>query len=336
MKSRLTWAAACTLLLLSGGAEAQDPVFAGKQINLVIGSTSGGGQDTYGRIVARHLGRQIPGNPVIVPQNAPGAAGRTAVRALDVSPRKDGTHIVTFTPGIVIQSIVTPETTPLNFSNYAWIGSVGREPRICFAWAATGVTSWDDLLKRDQFVVGDTGGGGQTHLMARVLQQMFGVKIKLVLGYPGVSEKRLAIERGELDGDCGTLASLPPEWLRDRKIVPVLRLQDQAMAGVPDGVPYIGDLVKADARKKQLLELLNAATDLGRPFIVSKEVPTERIATLRAAFDKMARDPQFLAEAERQRLDVTPIAGTELQATIDELYRTSPEVVAAAREMTAK
>lgn len=332
MKKRKLLSIVCGVFL-AGGAYAQEATFPDGQINIIIGSTVGGGQDAYGRLVARHLGRHLPGNPFILPQNTPGAAGRTAVRSLEIPPAAGETPVVAFTPGLIVQSIVTPDDNPIDFSRYAWLGSVGREPRVCFVWSDTGIETWEDLLESDQIILGDTGGGGNTHLTARILERLFGVNVQLVLGYPGLAEKRLALERGELDGDCGTLASIPQDWWTGDKINVVLRLQDQEMPGVDDTVPYIGDLAEGDPDKQQLLDLLNAATEIGRPFIASPDLSEDRVDMLRKAFDEMARDPDFLADAEMLRLDVTYISGPELQTTIEALYRTPPEVVEAAREL---
>jgi tripartite-type tricarboxylate transporter receptor subunit TctC len=313
-------------------ATAQSDFYAGRRINLIIGFTSGGGVDTYGRLLARHIGRHIPGNPTVIAQNMPGAAGLTAIRALDVTQPKDGTAIVTFTPGLVVQALTTPEQLNVDFSAFSWLGSFGQDQRICFMWKATGVKTWDELLKREQVVMGDTGGGGQSIIAQRVLRKLFGVKIKSVLGYPGSSEKRLAIERGELDGDCGALATFPPDWLRDGKINPVLRFQE-ATDGISNDVVYAGDLVRDDPAKRQLLEILNAAADLGRPFLLSKDVPVEQVEILRAAFDRTMSDSRFIEDARKLKLDVTPTSGAALQQRVKTLYATPPGVLAAARDV---
>jgi tripartite-type tricarboxylate transporter receptor subunit TctC len=315
-----------SLLAAAGAAHGQEDFFAGKKVTITIASTAGGGQDAYGRLVARHLGRHVPGNPSIVPVNMPGAAGRTAVRSLDIG-RKDGTNIVAFSANLVVTSIIERDTTTGKFSRFGWVGSVGREPRICFTNVSTGIKTWDDLVKRKGVVFGNVG----TDAIVTYLRGSLGADIRLVRGYPGIAEKRLAVERGELDGDCGTIASIPPEWLSEKKINPILRLQNQPMKGIPDDVPYIGTLVQSDLPKRQLLTFVSASTDLGRPFITSAEVPRERLLLLQRAFAEMVEDPQFVADAERLQLDVTPISGAELQKTIDDVYDTPESVIDAAR-----
>lgn len=322
--------ALAALLGAAGAAQAQENFFAGKKVTITIASTAGGGQDAYGRLVARHLGRHIPGNPAIVPVNMPGAAGRTAVRSLDIG-SKDGTNIVAFSAQLVIATMVERDTVTGKFSRFGWVGSVGREPRICFTNASTGIKTWDDLARRKGVVFGNVG----TDSIVTYLKGTLGADIRLVRGYPGIAEKRLAVERGELDGDCGTLISIPPDWLSQNKINPILKLHDLPMKGIPDSVPYIGTLVRSDPPKRQLLTFISASTDLGRPFITSAEVPRERLLTLQKAFDQMVEDPQFIADAERLKLDVTPVSGAELQKTIEELYDTPDSVIEAARAQMA-
>jgi tripartite-type tricarboxylate transporter receptor subunit TctC len=330
MKRLICVIAVTVLLGAASAANGQDNFFAGKKLMITIASSSGGGQDAYGRLIARHIGQYIPGSPTVIPVNMPGAAGRTAVRSLDIG-TKDGTNIVAFSAQLVITNIIEHDTTTGKFSRFGWVGSVGREPRICFTNASTGIKTWDDLLKRKGVVFGNVG----TDAIVTYIKGSLNADIRLVLGYPGLAEKRLAVERGELDGDCGTISSIPPEWLSEHRINAVLKLQDMPMKGVSDDVPYIGTLVKSDPPKRQLLNFISTSTDLGRPFITSAGVPRERLAVLQKAFEQMVADPQFRADADRQKLDVTPISGEELQRMIDEVENTPEAVVDAARAQMA-
>lgn len=312
-------------------AHAQADFYAGKRISMIIAFTPGGGVDTYGRIMARHLGRHIPGNPTIVPQNMPGAAGVTALRALEAAQPKDGTVMTIFTPGLVVLSFTTPEQVDIDFSTFQWLGSVGQDRRICYTWHETGIRTWDEFMKRPQVMLGDTGGDWST----RSVQKLLGAPIKAVRGYPGSAEKRLAIQRGELDGDCGALQTFPPDWLRDKKINIVLRFQGPA-SGLPPTAVYFRDLLKGDPTKTQILDLLVAASEIGRSFVMSKDVPAERVAILREAFARTMADPDYVADLERAQLDATATRGDVLQARVKALYATSPEIVAAARKLMAE
>ena len=320
-------------ILLNGAAAAQDNFYAGKAISLVVGSTAGGGQDNYGRLLARHLGRNIPGNPNIVVQNMPGAGSLSAVVAMDNTLPKDGTTIVTFNAGLVLSSIATPDKVRANFSDVAWLGSSGQELRICYMSAISGVKTWDELLKKDPVIMGDIGAGGSgSYIYQKILQQVFGVNLKQVLGYPGTAEKRLAVERGELDGECTNWTSVPADWVRDKKINLVIRFQNQTPNGFPENVPYGGGLVK-DPEKKKLLDLFNSSSEIARPFIVSKAVPTDRLKLLREAFERTMKDPQYIADAEKQRMEVSPTPGAAVETMLKELTNTPPAVIAAAREL---
>lgn len=306
------------------------------RINVIIGFTPGGGVDTYGRLLSRHLGRHIPGNPNLVPQNMPGGAGMTAVRALDTTQPTDGTVIVVFSPGIVIQSVTTPEQVGIDFSDYHWIGSIGQDERICYLWHTAGADGWDEVAGRDRVIMGDNGGG-QSLIAQRILDTVYGINMSIVYGYPGTAEKRLAVERGELDGDCGAVETLPADWITEERIRPFIRFQETASSELIERAPYAYDLLaEGDTTSKMVLDLLLAGGGIGRPFMVSRAVPEERVAILREAFDRVMADPEFLAEAERMNLDVTPTPGLELQALIEGLYASPPEVVARANEILSQ
>lgn len=317
-----------------GEAIAADANFyAGKKISLVVGSTTGGAIDGYARLLARHIGRHIPGNPAIVVQNMPGASGLVAVQSLDTVAPRDGTTFATFASGQIVQAITSSEKVKVKFSEFAWLGSVTEEARVCYMWGTTGVKTWEELLKRDQVVMGDTGGGSASVVNQRILHKIFGVKIKQILGYPGGAEKRLAIERGELDGDCGPWPINPASWLRDNKINLVLRFSHHVLAGMPESLTYVGDLVKEDPFKKGVIELLAASARVGRPFIMSRSVPADRVQIMRSAFDATMNDPQFIADAEKLAMIVSPFAGAEIEGYLKSLDAAPASVVEAAREI---
>jgi tripartite-type tricarboxylate transporter receptor subunit TctC len=330
--------AVCALLAplaLAGTASAQQNFYAGKTINIVVGFTPGGGYDAYARLLARHYGRLIPGNPNVVVQNMPGAGSLLAVRNIDGPTPKDGTVIAAFNPGLLIQSMTIPEKISVNFQEFAWLGSIGNDLRVCYTWGAKGIKTFDDLLKRDQIIMGDTGAGSSAFVNQKMLQQIFGVKMKQVLGYPGSAEKRIAIERGELDGDCGSWTSIPEDWIRDKKIDVLIRFQKEVSHGLPASVTYAGNVVK-DPNKRKLLDLLNAPSEIGRPYILSKAVPADRVNLLRDAFDKTMKDAQFNADADKQQLIIDPIQGVKVADMLKELYSTPPDVVKEAKAITGE
>ena len=175
-----------------------------------------------------------------------------------------------------------------------------------------------------------TGVGTSAYIDDRMLADLFGVKLHAVMGYPGSADKRIAIERGELDGDCGSWTSLPDDWLRDNKITLLIRFSRTLLPDMPPGLPYAGDLL-TDPKKKQVLNLLAAAALVGRPYIAPRAVPADRLAALRTAFDATMKDTEFLADASKLRLLVTPMTGAEVETYIRELYRTPADIIAAAK-----
>jgi tripartite-type tricarboxylate transporter receptor subunit TctC len=335
---RLTrWAFALPSLALAAAiaaapASAED-FYKGKTINIVVGFSSGGGYDTYARLLARHFPKHIPGQPTIIVQNMPGAASLKSVQHLDAAAPKDGTVITAFNPGLITQSMTIPNKIRVKFTDVAWLGSMGEDLRVCYTWGATGIKTWDELVKAPQFILGDTGAGSSSYVNQRMVKDIFGVKVKQVLGYPGSAEKRLAIERGELQGDCSSWTSLPDDWIRDNKINVVLRFSEHVSVGLPESVPYGKALLK-DPKMRQVYDVLTAPSEIGRPYILSKAVPADRIKLLRTAFDATLKDKALLADADKQRLIVSPLDGAKVEAMLKEIYSAPPEVVASAKDIS--
>jgi tripartite-type tricarboxylate transporter receptor subunit TctC len=324
-------------LLTAAPAAAQDAAsfYKGKTVRIVVGFAPGGGYDLYARLVARHYARHIPGNPTVVVQNMPGAASLKSIQYLSSGAPTDGTLITTFNPGLITQSLTSPEKINVKFLDYAWIGNVSEDFRVCFTWNGTGIKNWQDFLARDRVTFGNTGVGTSAYIDDRILSDLFGVKLKAVMGYPGSAEKRVAIERGELDGDCGSWTSLPDDWLRDSKITLLIRFSRTLAPGMPPTLAYAGDLLP-DAKKRGIFNLLTAGALIGRPYIAPKAVPVDRLAALRKAFGDTMADPEFLADAAKQRLAVTPMTGPDVETQIKDLHQTPPDVIAAAREISGE
>jgi tripartite-type tricarboxylate transporter receptor subunit TctC len=329
------WLAVCLLMASQSAAQDAATFYKGKTVRLVVGFTPGGGYDVYARTLARHFGRHIPGSPTVVVQNMPGAASLKSVQYLSAGAPSDGTAIVTFNPGLITQSLTSPDKVPVKFLDYSWIGNVSEDFRVCFTWNGTGIKSWRDFLARDKVVFGNTGVGTLAYIDDRMLSDLFGVRLQAVMGYPGSADKRVAIERGELDGDCGSWTSMPEDWLRDKKVTLLIRFSQKLAPGMPADLSYAGDLL-TDPKKRQIFKLLGAGAVVGRPYIAPRAVPPDRLAALRAAFDATMRDPDFLAEAAKQRLLVTPMTGLEVAAFIRELYQTPPEIIAGAKVISGE
>jgi len=318
----------------TASAEDAKTFYAGKTIKIIVGLPPGGGADAYARLVQRHFGRHMPGSPAIVTQNMPGAGSLRSVMALNTSP-DDGTVMAHFSSGLLTEAITAPDKVKVDFRNFAWLGNVSEDVRVCYLRASSGVRNWQDMLARNEVVFGATAAGNAGNVDTMMLRNLFGVKVKQVSGYAGSAAKRLAVERGEIDGDCGGWTSVPEDWLREKKINVVIRLSPTLVSGMDKSVPWGGDLVK-DANERKIYDFLVAPERLGRLFVVAGNVPAERVAVLRQAFDAMVTDPAFLVEAQKMKLLVAPMTGAEVTTHVGELYATAPELVARAKAITGE
>jgi len=336
MRKQFACVLAAALLSASSGTAHAQPAAELKSLTIVVGSSAGGGYDTYARVLARHMVRHIAGQPSIVIQNMPGASSLKAVQYLDASAPKDGSVITAFNPGLITESLLNAEKIRFRFSDVAWIGSITRDLRVCYAWAATGIKTWSDLKSYRRFNMGAPAPGTSSFINAAVLKTLFGVAVHQVTGYPGSAEQRLAIERGELDGDCGAWSSVPPEWIGNRRVNPLVKFAPMPIPGLAADVPFIGDLA-GSRETKDLLDLLIAPDALGRPFVASKQVPADRVAVIRQAFERTVQDAQFLAEMEKLDLPVSgPIAGAQAEKIIASIYAAPPELIARMQEIVGK
>jgi tripartite-type tricarboxylate transporter receptor subunit TctC len=207
-----------------------------------------------------------------------------------------------------------------------------RDIRICYAWAATGIKSWDDMMKRKEFLIGTTAKGSNAYVNGAILRKLFNAPVRQIAGYPGSNEQRLALERGELEGNCGSWSAMPQDWLMQGKINPLVRFSPERPADMPASVPFIGDLATT-AEQKDLLAVLDASAELGRPFIVAKAVPPERVNVLRAAFRTALDDAAFRAQAQAQSLPLDPVPGEEAAAIINKIYSAPPELARKVKEV---
>jgi tripartite-type tricarboxylate transporter receptor subunit TctC len=320
--------------LVAAPASAQD-FFAGKSIELLVGAPPGGGYDIYGRVVARHIGRHIPGNPNIVPKNMPGAgSARAAGFIANIAP-KDGTVIANIMPGAVIGPMLDPKAEKLfDPTQVMYIGNVNNGVRVCVSGSHSKIKTFDDARKLKAVF-----GGGQANDSTRdygfLHRKTTGAKWDVVTGYKGTSDLSIALERSEIDGFCGfdwaSLKSQKPAWVRD-KVVNVL-IQD-AIEPIEEltnlGVPHIMKYAPDDTTRK-VLELILSQTVFHRSFIAPPGTTPANLAILRRAFDATMKDPQFLADADKLRIDVAPLSGARVQEVVRNLYASSPEVVDLAR-----
>jgi tripartite-type tricarboxylate transporter receptor subunit TctC len=315
-------------------AEAED-FYKGKTVTLVVGYAPGGAYDLNARLIARHLGRFIPGNPVIVVSNMPGAGSLRSVQYIQRIAPRDGTFVELFDFSQITNSLLTPDKVPVDFRKLKWVGSLTRDLAVCYAWHTTNAKTLADMQRLPAVFMGRTNPGSSSDIEQKILRKLFKVNVHSVAGYNGSGEGFIAVERGELNGGCITWASLPPSWVAERKMTPFLRISEASAPGLPDGVPSAPQLLK-DERDRKVLRVLTAAGELGKPLVVNEQVPDARLAILRNAFAEMVTDKAFIGDAEKLRQVVSPIEGDAAAKILNDIYSTPRDIVEAARAIASE
>jgi tripartite-type tricarboxylate transporter receptor subunit TctC len=321
-------------LLLTHSARA-DEFYRGKQVSIVVGFSSAGTYDATARLFARHLGKYLPGKPTIIVRNMPGAGSMVAANSLYSSAPKDGTTLGVIGGGVVLEPLLGNAQANYDPRRFHWIGGRTRDNFLCLVWHTVAVKTLQDVTQRE-VAVGATGPGSRTLTYPRALNELLGTKFKVVSGYPGGNEITLALERGEVEGYCGwalgSIKTRAPEWLRDGKIRPLVQFT-LGKADLP-GVPLATDLARNE-RERQAIAFFAADSVLAWPLMTPPDLPAERIAELRAAFDAMMKDTELLTEAAKQGLDIDPVGGVEIDALVQRVYATPPDVLELVRRINA-
>ncbi len=301
-----------------------DPIadfYKGKNLNVLIGVGAGGEYDLHARLVARHLGKHIPGNPTIVPQNMTGAGGLKMANYLyNVAP-KDGTYIGMLGNNFPAQQAIGAKGINFDTSKFGWIGSISPTVETMAVWKTAGVKSLEDARQKE-IVAGATGRGAITATFPTMLNALAGTKFKVVTGYRGGNGVNLAMERGEVAARNNTWSSwkvTKPEWLKNKDIIILVQAGPKAK-DLP-GVPTLADVIK-DKGDLQVAELIVSGTRLGRPLGAPPGVPAERLKALRDAFDAVMKDPEFLKEAAAAKVEVDPVHGADMQKIVAEVLAT--------------
>jgi tripartite-type tricarboxylate transporter receptor subunit TctC len=320
--------------VLPARAESVEDFYRGKNVTLVIGYSVGGGYDLYGRLVARHLGKYIPGQPNIVPQNREGAGSmRAAIYIYNAAP-KDGTVIGTFSRSMAVAPLLNE--APFDASKFSWLGSVSTDVNVCMTWNTSPVKTWDDMLAKP-FKMGGLGAGADPDIFALMFKNVFGAKLQLVSGYPGTNDVALAMERGEVDGMCGlswsTVKTRHGDWLAGKKVNIPVQAGLHKEGDIPN-VPGVMDLAKSP-EQAQIVRLLLASQEMARPFAAPPGIPDDRRRALVEAFDKTMKDPDFLADAAKMKADVDPVSADALESLLADVYKTPKDVVAKAAKATS-
>jgi tripartite-type tricarboxylate transporter receptor subunit TctC len=315
-------------------AQSVEEFYSDRVLELYIGFSVGGGYDAYGRLLARHIGKFLPGNPTVVVVNMDGAGSLKLANWLYNAAPRDGSVIGTVNRGVPFERLVgNREMARFDATKFTWLGSANDEVTVCVAWERTGITSFDELYERELIVAG-TGQAGDDPLV-RLIVGVLGARLRLVTGYAGANEANFAMERGEVDGRCAwswsSVKSTRQHWLDNGNIEVLLQLGFRKHDDLPD-VPLILDLARSE-EELQIMRLALVRGVLGRPFLAPPDIPADRAAALRKAFAAAVADEEFLSEAARLRLEIIPISGEEISRLVAEAYATSEEVVAKTRQI---
>jgi tripartite-type tricarboxylate transporter receptor subunit TctC len=317
--------------LWSGEALAQD-FYAGKDIKIVVGSAPGGGYDTVARVLARHIGRHIPGRPTITVQNMTGVSSIRMTNYLYNAAPKDGTYIGAAINGMPTAPLLQPDAAHFEAAKLQWIGSTNREIQVAYGWHTARVQKLADLLTTE-LVVGGAGPGTATVDFPLITSAILGLKFKLVRGYEGTAQIAIATERGEVEGNGGigwaTIKSDQARFLREKKINIIVQYGFEKHPELPD-VPVAFDLAESET-DRQALRLVFARQEYGRPYFVAPGVPPDRVRILRDAFEATMKDPQFLDEAQRLNVELEPMSGGRMGDLIAQVSATPADIAARAR-----
>ena len=328
-RARLAGGAIFSLLLLTTPVAAQPggDTFAAKSVAMIIGFGPGGGYDLWGRTVGRHIGRHLPGAPTVIPQNMPGAGSYAAASYIFNIAPKDGSVLGIIARDAALGPLSGATGARFDPTRLSWIGTPTKETNVCVAYHTSQVKTVLDLYDK-QLIVGDTGPGTGTRSYPKALNELLGMKFKLVGGFPASSDVFLAMERGEVEGICESLDSIKirrPDWIPTRKISILFQGGAEPNPEL-DGVPFVLDLALT-GEQRQAIEFLYAGQGIGRPFVAPPDLPPDRLKMLRDAFKATMTDPAFVAEAQKSKLDLEPEDGEHLAVLIAKIYATPKPIV---------
>jgi len=309
-------------------AQTASEFYKGKTVDVYIGTSVGGGYDAYARLLSRHMGRHVPGNPIFVPKNMEGGGGiRLANFLYNVAP-KDGSTFGTFNRGTGFDPLLGNKGAQFDATRFNWIGSANNEVSVCVAWHTTGVTRYEELLSKE-LVVGASGPAADTYQFPKIANGVLGTRFKIIAGYPGGNDIDLAMERGEVQGRCGwswtSVKATHQPWLDQNKIHILFQIGLSKHPDLPN-VPLVMDLARTD-EERAIFKVIFGRQVMAWPFTAPPGVPQERISVLREAFMDTMKDKEFLAEAAKAGLEIRPVSGVDIQKLVHEAYDTPAAVV---------
>jgi tripartite-type tricarboxylate transporter receptor subunit TctC len=337
MARRMAVVAAAALLLVAYAttARAQTPeqFYKGRQLTMVVYSGTGSAYDFYARLLVRHMGNHIPGKPTFIVQNMQGAGGLKAIEYLYRIAPKDGSVMGTIGRGLAFEPVLGKNEIKYDPLQFTWLGSMNREATLAMSWHTSKVKTYEDLKKTELLVPG-TGAGADSEIIPHAFNSLAGTKFKIIAGYKDTTDGALAMERGELDGlaywSWSAVVAAHPDWVPTKKINVLFHTGTEPIPEIRD-VPLIRNLVTIPTDKKAL-DFLLAREILGRPFLAPPGLPSERAAVLRAAFAATLRDPEFLKDAERAKLETNLVPAEEVETVLKDATNAPAEVINRVKE----
>ena len=325
--------------LLASSAALADPVadfYKGKQMQFIIRSNVGGGYDQYARLLGRHMIKHIPGNPTMLFINMPGGGGIQAANFIAMAAPKDGTHLTIVSQGLPMdQALGLNKGLQANMKTFNWIGNMSDSNQLTVTWHTSPTKTIYDAMQRET-VIGATGAGSISTQIPAVLNHVVGTKFKVIFGYPGGTDINLAMERGEVEGRStnpyASYVATTPHYIKEKKINLLVQVGVRKDPDLPD-VPLMRELAK-DPEGQAILDYVSKATSVGRPVGTTPNTPADRVAALRAAFDATLTDAEFKAESDKQRMEISPMSGAELQQLIADLIDAPKELLEKVRQVT--
>ncbi len=326
--------AAIVSLALAPAAQAADPIadfYKGKTVSIYVGLAAGGVYSTFAQTLAKHMTRHIPGNPTIVVQHQPGASGLIAANNVYNVLPKDGTVMLTLSGSLTKRIVLGEPEAKFDPLKWNWIGGWGEAVNDCTVWKSSPATTLEEA-KTKEVVIGTLDTGSNTHTNPLLINNILGTKMKLVSGYNGGSQVRLAMERGEVHGFCGQFEgwkSAKPEWLADGKLAHLVQLASKRSADMPN-TPLLSELARNDEEREIFRFIQSGLED--RASVMAPGVPAARAATMQKAYIDTLNDPQFLEDATKLKFEIFPTTGQEVRASIEQMMQLKPETVAKVRK----
>ncbi len=313
---------------IAARAQSVESFYAGRVVKMVIGTASGGGYDLYGRFIARHIGKHIPGRPNVVNVNMPGAASINAANYLaNVAPR-DGTEILTIVQTLPLVQAARNDKARFDLASFNWIGNAASASNVFIAWRDSKVASIEDARRRE-LVVGATGPTAIGYLYPSIVNKTLGTKFRIVTGYSNGEAADLAMERGEIQGRAGAswalLKATRARRIRDGEVNVFLQVGLKKEPDLPD-TPLLTDLAR-NKNERDIFGFYSAMTAVSHAFAVGPGVPADRVAALRRAFDETMKDPELIAEAKTMNLEIDPLPGEEVQKAVTAMARADPSIL---------